>query len=57
MIATVTTKGQVTIPVSSRNKYGLHPNDRMERYHVSEIFSYDKNIGDPDAMPGHPGRP
>ncbi|HHO47326.1 MAG TPA: AbrB/MazE/SpoVT family DNA-binding domain-containing protein [Desulfobacteraceae bacterium] len=30
MIATVTTKGQVTIPVSIRNKYGIHPNDRVD---------------------------
>ncbi|OGQ86292.1 MAG: hypothetical protein A2512_04940 [Deltaproteobacteria bacterium RIFOXYD12_FULL_56_24] len=30
MLATVTTKGQVTIPVSIRNKYGIHPNDRVD---------------------------
>ncbi len=30
MISTVTTKGQVTIPVSIRNKYGIHPNDRVD---------------------------
>jgi len=30
MITTVTTKGQVTIPVAIRNKYGIHPNDRVD---------------------------
>jgi antitoxin PrlF len=30
MISTVTTKGQVTIPVSIRKKYGLGPNDRVD---------------------------
>ncbi len=30
MISTVTTKGQVTIPVSIRKKYGLHANDRVD---------------------------
>jgi antitoxin PrlF len=30
MISTVTTKGQVTIPVAIRKKYGLHPNDRVD---------------------------
>lgn len=30
MIATVTTKGQVTIPVSIRKKFGLGPNDRVD---------------------------
>lgn len=30
MIATVSTKGQVTIPVSIRKKYNIHPNDRID---------------------------
>ena len=30
MLATVTTKGQVTIPVSIRNRHGIHPNDRVD---------------------------
>jgi AbrB family looped-hinge helix DNA binding protein len=30
MISTVTSKGQVTIPVSIRRKYGLHANDRVD---------------------------
>lgn len=30
MIATVTSKGQITIPVSIRKKYGLHPNDKVD---------------------------
>lgn len=30
MIATITTKGQITIPVSIRKTYGLHPNDRVD---------------------------
>ena len=30
MISTVTTKGQITIPVSIRKKYGIHPNDRVD---------------------------
>ena len=30
MISTVTTKGQVTIPVSIRKQYGLCPNDRVD---------------------------
>lgn len=30
MIATVTTKGQVTIPVAIRQKFGIHPNDRVD---------------------------
>lgn len=30
MIATITTKGQITIPVSIRKAYGLHPNDRVD---------------------------
>ena len=30
MISTVTTKGQVTIPVSIRKKYGLGPHDRVD---------------------------
>jgi antitoxin PrlF len=30
MISTVSTKGQVTIPVSIRKKYGLCANDRVD---------------------------
>lgn len=30
MISTITTKGQVTIPVSIRKKYGLCANDRVD---------------------------
>jgi antitoxin PrlF len=30
MISTVTTKGQVTIPISIRKKYGLRTNDRVD---------------------------
>jgi antitoxin PrlF len=30
MISTITTKGQITIPVSIRKAYGLHPNDRVD---------------------------
>lgn len=30
MIATVTTKGQITIPVSIRRKFGLGANDRVD---------------------------
>jgi len=30
MISTITTKGQVTIPVSIRKSHGLHPNDRVD---------------------------
>jgi antitoxin PrlF len=30
MISTITTKGQVTIPISIRKKYGLGPNDRVD---------------------------
>lgn len=30
MIATITTKGQVTIPVSIRKKFGLCANDRVD---------------------------
>lgn len=30
MIATITTKGQVTIPVSIREKFGLCANDRVD---------------------------
>ncbi len=30
MISTVTTKGQVTIPISIRKKYGLGPNDKVD---------------------------
>ena len=30
MISTVTTKGQVTIPVSIRKKYGISANDRVD---------------------------
>lgn len=30
MISTITTKGQMTIPVSIRKLYGLQPNDRMD---------------------------
>jgi len=30
MISTITTKGQVTIPVSIRKKYGLCTNDRVD---------------------------
>lgn len=30
MISTVTSKGQVTIPVSIRKKMGLHTNDRVD---------------------------
>lgn len=30
MIVTVNTKGQVTIPVSIRKKYGLQANDRVD---------------------------
>ena len=30
MISTITTKGQVTIPISIRKKYGLCPNDRVD---------------------------
>lgn len=30
MISTITTKGQVTIPVSIRKKYGLYANDRVD---------------------------
>lgn len=30
MISTVTTKGQITIPVAIRRKYGIHPNDQVD---------------------------
>jgi antitoxin PrlF len=30
MISTVTTKGQVTIPIAIRKKYGLSANDRVD---------------------------
>ncbi len=30
MISTITTKGQITIPVAIRKAYGLHPNDRVD---------------------------
>lgn len=30
MIATITSKGQVTIPVAIRKKYGLGANDRVD---------------------------
>jgi len=30
MISTITTKGQITIPVSIRKSYGLHPNDKVD---------------------------
>ena len=30
MISTVTSKGQVTIPISIRKKYGLRANDRVD---------------------------
>ena len=30
MISTITTKGQITVPVSIRKLYGLHPNDRVD---------------------------
>ncbi|MGB5233062.1 MAG: AbrB/MazE/SpoVT family DNA-binding domain-containing protein [Desulfoprunum sp.] len=30
MISTVTTKGQVTIPVSIRKKYGIKTNDKID---------------------------
>lgn len=30
MISTITTKGQITIPVAIRKEYGLHPNDRVD---------------------------
>lgn len=29
-MATIMTKGQITIPVSIRKAYGLHPNDRVD---------------------------
>jgi len=30
MISTISTKGQITIPVSIRKTFGLHPNDRVD---------------------------
>lgn len=30
MISTITTKGQITIPVSIRKKFGLSPNDKID---------------------------
>ncbi len=30
MISMVTTKGQVTISVALRKRYGIHPNDRVD---------------------------
>ena len=30
MISTITTKGQITIPVSIRRSHGLQPNDRVD---------------------------
>lgn len=30
MISTVTTKGQITIPVTLRRQYGIHPNDKID---------------------------
>lgn len=30
MIATVTTKGQITIPMKIRKQYGIHPNDKID---------------------------
>lgn len=30
MIARVTTRGRVTIPVAIRNRYGIHPNGRVD---------------------------
>ena len=30
MIATITTKGQITVPVAIRKLYGLNPNDKVD---------------------------
>jgi AbrB family looped-hinge helix DNA binding protein len=30
MISTITTKGQITVPVAIRKLYGLHPHDRVD---------------------------
>lgn len=30
MLSTVTTKGQVTIPVGIRERFGIHPNDKVD---------------------------
>jgi AbrB family looped-hinge helix DNA binding protein len=30
MLATVTTKGQITIPMKIRKQYGIHPNDKID---------------------------
>jgi AbrB family looped-hinge helix DNA binding protein len=30
MISTVTAKGQITIPVTLRKRYGIHPNDKID---------------------------
>ena len=32
MLSTVTTKGQVTIPVDIRSRFNIHPNDRVDFY-------------------------
>ena len=30
MISTITTKGQVTIPIAIRRQYGINPNDQVD---------------------------
>ncbi len=30
MLSTVTTKGQITIPIDIRSRFNIHPNDRMD---------------------------
>jgi len=30
MISTVTTKGQITIPIKLRKRYGIHANDKVD---------------------------
>lgn len=30
MISTVTTKGQITIPIQIRKRYGIHANDKID---------------------------
>lgn len=43
-LVTITTKGQVTIPVKIREKLGLNPGDRV-------IFDEDKNVAQVRPVP------